>query len=93
MTGKQWAREMQEQLNAGEPPLVSHIVCREHKKVFVEVTPAGRRQAEALAQRLVNAYEEKFGAEQKGETRIILTSGPDTVYRWPPQMIKNRHLD
>ena len=83
---------MMEQLNAGEHPLVSRIVCREHKKVFAEVTNAGRKQAEALAQRLLHAYDERFPHES-GETRILLTQGPDTIYRWPPQQVKQVHLD
>ena len=90
---KDWAKEMQDQLNAEAQPLVSKITCREHRKISAEVTAAGRRQAEALAQRLLNAYDEKFGTPTFGETRILLTQGPDIIYRWPPQMVKNRHLD
>lgn len=93
---EQWERDMKQQLNGGRRPLVRTVAYREYKKLTAEVTEAGRAELESIARRLMETFNDRFrddAAFREGEPKVLLTLRGDTVYRYPPQTVKNIPLD
>jgi hypothetical protein len=87
---------MKQQLNGGLRPLVRSVVYRDYKKLQAELTEEGRREAESVARRLMDTFNDRFREVpdlQGGEPKVLLTIQGDVVYRYPPQTVKNVPLD